>query len=165
MNCKAGSCRQRKEAQQNENCFQLSAQRIESKFHSKHLLQKLSALAKTRSGFCQCALRVFERGFGGKLFAKSFPPIFHPTWRLEMGADNFFSNLFGGGAADMPETPVYESSPQREREGDPEEAAARDAERKKNRARAGGVRSTLLTNPLGGSGSAANPSGLLGGSS
>ncbi len=73
-----------------------------------------------------------------------------------MGSDNFFTSLFGGGSMPEPEPVNYENLPAREREGDPEEKAVRDAERKKNRARAGGVRSTLLRNPLGGS------SGLLG---
>jgi len=78
-----------------------------------------------------------------------------------MGSDSIFSSLFGGGY-EAPEARQYESLPAREREGDPEEQATRDAERRKNRARAGGVRSTLLNNPLGGSAQAGNPAGLLG---
>lgn len=72
---------------------------------------------------------------------------------------NIFSSLFGGGY-EAPEPVRYESAPAQERNGDPESAATRDAERKRNRARAGGVRATLLSNPLGGA-----PSSLGGGSS
>lgn len=65
------------------------------------------------------------------------------------GNGGIFSSLFGGGY-EAPEPVKYESAPQQERNGDPEAQATRDAERKRNRARAGGVKSTLLSNPLGG---------------
>lgn len=58
------------------------------------------------------------------------------------------SSLFGGGF-DAPEPMQYQPAPSTEK-SEAESAAARDAGRKKNRARAGGIRSTLLANPLGG---------------
>lgn len=74
---------------------------------------------------------------------------------------NVFSSLFGGGMQ-MPDTPDYGALPDRD-SAETEGAAARDAERKKARAAAGGVKSTLLSNPLGISGgNAANAGGLLG---
>lgn len=53
----------------------------------------------------------------------------------------------------------YEPVPERE---ETEGADTRDAERRKLRARSGGVRSTLLSNPLGQNGMGINPQGLLG---
>lgn len=56
------------------------------------------------------------------------------------------SSLFGGGySAPDPVQPL----PAPAREESPEEADSRDRERKKLRARAGGVRSTLLAPPQG----------------
>lgn len=80
-----------------------------------------------------------------------------------MGGNNgLFSSLFGGGGYEAPESVSYESLPARDSAGDPEERATREAEMRKNRARAGGVRATLLDNPLGGAAGSANPSGRLG---
>lgn len=56
---------------------------------------------------------------------------------------SFVNGLFGGGSTEMPEL-----SPMPEAAGETESAANRDAERKKLRARAGGVRSTLLATSL-----------------
>lgn len=63
-----------------------------------------------------------------------------------MGKD--IASLFGGGF-EAPEPMEYAAAPSGD-QSEAEGAAARDAERKKNRARAGGIRSTLLNNPLGG---------------
>lgn len=71
-----------------------------------------------------------------------------------------FSSLFGGGQ--MPDAPDYGAMPDRDSK-EAEGAAERDAQRKKNRAAAGGVRSTLLSNPLGAAANnTVNPGGLLG---
>lgn len=59
------------------------------------------------------------------------------------------SSLFGGGNYEAPEPMQYTPAPSTEK-SEAESSATRDAERKKNRARAGGIRSTLLSNPLGG---------------
>lgn len=77
------------------------------------------------------------------------------------GPSGLIGSLFGGGGMPEPEPVKYESLPTAEA-GEPEAEAVRDAEARRNRARAQGVRSTLLSNPLGGSGSASNPAGLLG---
>lgn len=70
------------------------------------------------------------------------------------------SALFGGGGADIPDAPKYEAPPQ---SLDAEGESTRDAERKKLRARAGGIKSTLLGQQLGPtSRSGSNPMGLLG---
>lgn len=70
------------------------------------------------------------------------------------------ASLFAGGGADIPDAPAYTAPPESD---DVEGANTRDAERKKLRARAGGVRSTLLGTSLGSkSGSSGNPMGLLG---
>lgn len=59
------------------------------------------------------------------------------------------SSLFGGSTPSYePEPAQYIPAPSTE-SSEAESAATRDAERKKNRARAGGIRSTLLSNPLG----------------
>lgn len=58
------------------------------------------------------------------------------------------SSLFGGGY-EAPEPMQYTPAPSTEK-SEAESSATRDAERKKNRARAGGIRATLLSNPLGG---------------
>lgn len=58
------------------------------------------------------------------------------------------SSFFGGGGYSAPDPVKYDPAPAREET--PEEAGIRDAERRKNKARAGGIRSTLLSNPLGG---------------
>lgn len=72
---------------------------------------------------------------------------------------NMFSSLFGGGYK-TPETPKV--SPLPVREDSPEDQTTRDAERKKLRARAGGVRSTLLGARLGNTNTTGNSGGLLG---
>lgn len=58
------------------------------------------------------------------------------------------SSIFGGGGYSAPDPVKYDPAPSREET--PEETGVRDAERRKNRARAGGIKSTLLSNPLGG---------------
>lgn len=71
------------------------------------------------------------------------------------------SSIFGGGAS-MPKTPEVSPMPQHE-ETEPVSRAARDEERRKLRARNGGVNATLLTSPLGVSGQSGQSSpGLLG---
>ena len=72
------------------------------------------------------------------------------------------TSIFGGGMS-TPKTP--DPAPMPERPGtDPVAASVRDAERRKLRARNGGLNATLLTSPLGvtGSGSSSGPGGLLG---
>lgn len=59
------------------------------------------------------------------------------------------STLFGGGMMPSMDVPQVTAAPNRD-EIAPVDDAAREAERRKNRARAGGVRSTLLVNSLGG---------------
>ena len=59
------------------------------------------------------------------------------------------SSLFGLGNVSTPDPVAFEPAPSTER-SEAESESTRDAERKKNRARAGGIRSTLLSNPLGG---------------
>lgn len=75
---------------------------------------------------------------------------------------NMIGGLFGGGG-DI-DTPDVDPAPVRQSDGEPEAKAARDNERRKQRARAGGVSGTLLTgNKLGSTGaSGGNASGLLG---
>ena len=70
-----------------------------------------------------------------------------------------FTSLFGSGAPDY-ETPQADPAPGRET-SEPEAAAVRDAERRKNRARAGGFRGNLLGQQLGVNNSG-NNTGLLG---
>lgn len=72
------------------------------------------------------------------------------------------SSLFGGGMS-MPKTPEVTPLPQRE-QTDPVAKSVRDEERRKLRARNGGVNATLLTSPLGVSGQSGQSSapGLLG---
>ncbi len=65
-----------------------------------------------------------------------------------MGGD-FFQSLFGGGAS-IPDPEPAVPLPARQDGADADERSVREAEQRKNRARAGGVRSTLLSNPLGG---------------
>lgn len=76
------------------------------------------------------------------------------------GSGDLFSSLFGGGAPEY-ETPRVDPAPTRDT-AEPEAAAVRDAEQRKNRARAGGVRSTLLSSRLGVNNSGASAPGLLG---
>lgn len=80
------------------------------------------------------------------------------------GVANMLGNLFGGGY-EAPEPPKYEPAPLTE-DKDVEAEATRNAEMRKNRARAGGVRSTLLSSPLGagGAGAAGAARNLLGSS-
>ena len=58
--------------------------------------------------------------------------------------------IFGIGqqSYEVPQAPVVESLPVREDTVDPESKASRDTERRKLRARAGGVSGTLLSSPL-----------------
>ena len=71
------------------------------------------------------------------------------------------STIFGGGM-ESPEIPEVKPLPQRE-QTEPVAQAARDEERRKLRARNGGVNATLLTSPLGASGQDAKSGpGLLG---
>lgn len=69
------------------------------------------------------------------------------------------TSLFSGGGASIPDAPQYTAPPQSD---DVEGETTRDAERKKLRARAGGVKSTLLGANLGSNSTTYNPSGLLG---
>lgn len=71
-----------------------------------------------------------------------------------------FSSLFGGGQ--MPDAPDYGAMPERD-SAEVEGADTRDAARRKARAASGGVKSTLLNNPLGTPGQGGgNSLGLLG---
>lgn len=72
------------------------------------------------------------------------------------------SGIFGSSHS-SPSTPDYEPVPVREEESEPESKAAREAERRKLKARRG-MSGTLLTSPLGVSGGTGKTgaSGLLG---
>lgn len=73
------------------------------------------------------------------------------------------SSIFGGGQKYSAPDPVqYDPVPVRETEAEPESSAVRDAERRKLQARRS-MSGTLLTSPLGTSGTASSAaSGLLG---
>lgn len=65
------------------------------------------------------------------------------------------SSIFGGGYS-APDPVVYEPAPSTA-QSEAEEKGVREAERKRARARAGGVRATLLQNPLGSSQTLGSP--------
>ena len=79
------------------------------------------------------------------------------------GVASAIGGLFGLGGAPSVSAPEYDPIPVREEEVEPESGAVRDAERRKLRARSG-MSGTLLTSPLGvsGSSSGGKSSGLLG---
>lgn len=80
------------------------------------------------------------------------------------GVTNALGGLFGLGGTPSVSAPAYDPVPVREAEVEPESAAVRDAERRKLRARVG-MSGTLLTSPLGVSGTtgtSGTSSGLLG---
>lgn len=67
-------------------------------------------------------------------------------------------SLFGMGGSPSVSAPAYDPVPVREEEAEPESSAVRDAERRKLRARSG-MSGTLLTSPLGSSGSTGGSTG------
>lgn len=58
------------------------------------------------------------------------------------------STIFGGNQS-SPEAVEYSSPPIREAETEPVSSAVRDSEKRRLRAKTGGMRSTILTSPLG----------------
>ncbi|WP_300810725.1 hypothetical protein [uncultured Desulfovibrio sp.] len=75
---------------------------------------------------------------------------------------NAIGSLFGGGKAPSISSPAYDPVPVREAEAEAESSAVRDSERRKLQARRG-MSGTLLTSPLGTTGSSSPAaSGLLG---
>lgn len=75
---------------------------------------------------------------------------------------NAIGSLFGGGKAPSISSPAYDPVPVREAEVEAESSAVRDSERRKLQARRG-MSGTLLTSPLGTTGSTSSAaSGLLG---
>lgn len=75
---------------------------------------------------------------------------------------NAIGSLFGGGKAPSISSPAYGPVPVREAEAEAESSAVRDSERRKLQARRG-MSGTLLTSPLGTTGSSSPAaSGLLG---
>lgn len=73
---------------------------------------------------------------------------------------NLVSSIFGGGVK-TPKIPDVTPMPQHE-DAEPLLQAVRDGERRKLRARNGGVNATLLTSPLGTGGGSGSVPGLLG---
>ena len=74
---------------------------------------------------------------------------------------NAIGSLFGGGKAPSISSPAYDPVPVREAEVEAESSAVRDSERRKLQARRG-MSGTLLTSPLGTTGTTSTASGLLG---
>ena len=75
---------------------------------------------------------------------------------------NAIGSLFGGGKAPSISSPAYDPVPVREAEAEAESSAVSDSERRKLQARRG-MSGTLLTSPLGTTGSSSPAaSGLLG---
>ena len=75
---------------------------------------------------------------------------------------NAIGSLFGGGKAPSISSPAYDPVSVREAEAEAESSAVRDSERRKLQARRG-MSGTLLTSPLGTTGSSSPAaSGLLG---
>ena len=75
---------------------------------------------------------------------------------------NAIGSPFGGGKAPSISSPAYDPVPVREAEAEAESSAVRDSERRKLQARRG-MSGTLLTSPLGTTGSSSPAaSGLLG---
>ena len=78
------------------------------------------------------------------------------------GVASAIGSLFGMHNSPSVSAPAYDPVPVREEEAEPESAAVRDAERRKLQARSG-MSGTLLTSPLGASGTTGTKaSGLLG---
>lgn len=78
------------------------------------------------------------------------------------GVASAIGGLFGMNNSPSVSAPAYDPVPVREEEAEPESAAVRDAERRKLQARSG-MSGTLLTSPLGSSGTTGTKaSGLLG---